>query len=62
MEENGILLGEMDAKLLQKIEELTLYTISQEKQIHSLSMDNKFQAQQMTSLEERVKQLESKDR
>ncbi|NQY31524.1 MAG: hypothetical protein HRT69_18915, partial [Flavobacteriaceae bacterium] len=51
-----------DAKLLQKIEELTLYTISQEKQIHSLSMDNKFQAQQMTSLEERVKQLESKDR
>ncbi|MGJ8734073.1 MAG: hypothetical protein ACSHW4_13035 [Cellulophaga sp.] len=31
--ENGILLGEMDSKLLQKIEELTLYTISQEKKI-----------------------------
>ncbi len=31
--ENGILLGEMDAKLLQKIEELTLYTIAQQKLI-----------------------------
>ncbi len=28
---NGINLGEMDAKLLQKIEELTLYTIAQDK-------------------------------
>ena len=34
--ENGILLGQMDSKLLQKIEELTLYTIAQEKKIHSL--------------------------
>ncbi|WP_268225627.1 hypothetical protein [Sinomicrobium oceani] len=34
VEENGIFLGEMDAKLLQKIEELTLYTIQQEKQLH----------------------------
>ena len=33
VEENGIFLGEMDAKLLQKIEELTLYTIQQEKKI-----------------------------
>lgn len=30
---NGINLGEMDAKLLQKIEELTLYTIEQQKQL-----------------------------
>jgi len=30
---NGIYLGEMDAKLLQKIEELTLYTIEQDKEI-----------------------------
>jgi hypothetical protein len=30
---NGIYLGEMNAKLLQKIEELTLYTIQQEKKI-----------------------------
>ena len=33
VEKNGIFLGEMDAKLLQKIEELTLYTIQQEKKI-----------------------------
>ncbi|KAA1244076.1 hypothetical protein [Aquimarina sp. RZ0] len=33
---NGIDLGEMDAKLLQKIEELTLYTIQQEKEIRRL--------------------------
>ncbi|WP_159092244.1 hypothetical protein [Aquimarina sp. Aq107] len=34
--ENGILLGEMNAKLLEKIEELTLYTIEQEKKIEEL--------------------------
>ena len=33
VDKNGIYLGEMDAKLLQKIEELTLYTIAQEKEI-----------------------------
>ena len=32
VEKNGIYLGEI-AKLLQKIEELTLYTIAQEKEI-----------------------------
>ncbi len=35
--ENGIKIGEMNAKLLQKIEELTLYTIQQEKQIQTLN-------------------------
>ncbi|WP_299189856.1 hypothetical protein [uncultured Aquimarina sp.] len=45
--ENGIQLGEMNAKLLEKIEELTLYTIEQEKRIKSLEeklnnvLDNK---------------------
>ncbi|MEP5434452.1 MAG: hypothetical protein ABJP92_16820, partial [Flavobacteriaceae bacterium] len=33
MEENGIQLGEMNMKLLEKIEELTLYTLEQEKQL-----------------------------
>ena len=33
VEENGIFLGEMDARLLQKIEELTLYAIEQEKRL-----------------------------
>ncbi len=37
VEENGILLGTMNAKLLQKIEELTLYTIQQQKEIKTQS-------------------------
>ena len=36
VKENGIDLGEMDAKLLQKIEELTLYIIEQQKQLEEL--------------------------
>ncbi|MEP3385844.1 MAG: cell wall anchor protein, partial [Flavobacteriaceae bacterium] len=34
--EYGVKLGEMNAKLLQKIEELMLYTIQQEKKIEIL--------------------------
>ena len=41
MEKEGILLGDMNIKLLQKIEELTLYTIAQEKKINSLENKNK---------------------
>jgi len=40
VEENGINLGEMDAKLLQKIEELTLYMIEQNKRIEKLEKEN----------------------
>jgi len=40
MEANGILLKEMNLKLLEKIEELTLYTIDQEKRIESLEVKN----------------------
>ncbi len=36
VEKDGILLGEMDSKLLQKIEELMLYTIQQQKEIKEL--------------------------
>lgn len=36
VEEKGVLLGEMDSKLLQKIEELTLYIIQQQKEIEQL--------------------------
>ncbi len=39
--QNGIDLGEMDAKLLQKIEELTLYTIEQQKEIERLKIIEK---------------------
>jgi hypothetical protein len=38
--ENGINLGEMDAKLLQKIEELTLYMIEMNKRMNSLESEN----------------------
>jgi hypothetical protein len=34
--ENGVNLGEMEATLLQKIEELTLYLIEQQKEIEAL--------------------------
>ncbi len=40
VEENGVLLGEMNKKLLEKIEELTLYTIAQEKRIEELENQN----------------------
>ena len=38
--ENGILLGEMDSKLLQKIEELTLYIIDINKRTERLEREN----------------------
>ena len=37
---NGINLGEMDAKLLQKIEELTLYMIDMNKRVNQLEQEN----------------------
>lgn len=40
VEENGIKLGEMNSKLLQKIEELMLYTIQQQKEIEELKKQN----------------------
>ncbi|SED94903.1 hypothetical protein SAMN04487765_0891 [Tenacibaculum sp. MAR_2010_89] len=44
VEKNGFFLGEMDAKLLQKIEELTLYTLEQEKRLKE--QDKKFEKQE----------------
>ncbi|SNY99685.1 tail fiber protein [Flagellimonas pacifica] len=41
MEANGIQLGEMNMKLLEKIEELTLYTLEQERKIEKLEISNK---------------------
>lgn len=65
--ENGIHLGEMNSKLLQKIEELTLYTIEQEKQldkqgeeIAQLKVQNKMieeQAKDIKELKELVARL-----
>ncbi|MET3021360.1 hypothetical protein [Flavobacterium hydatis] len=55
---NGINLGEMNAKLLQKIEELTLYTIQQSKEIQTLKEENK----SFRSLSERLSKLEQQQK
>ncbi|CAM1348531.1 hypothetical protein [Tenacibaculum halocynthiae] len=55
--ENGIFLGEMDSKLLQKIEELTLYTISQEKKINKQNSKLIKQEQEITELKSLNKKL-----
>jgi hypothetical protein len=60
---NGIDLGGMDATLLQKIEELTLYTIEQQKEIDSLKALNLKlwnQNKLIKSLEKRLLKIESK--
>ncbi|VXD10886.1 hypothetical protein [Marinoscillum sp. 108] len=49
--ENGINLGEMDAKLLQKIEELTLYMIDINKQVQQLTLENQELKEKVQSLE-----------
>ncbi|MCC9073589.1 hypothetical protein LNQ49_18585 [Flavobacterium sp. F-65] len=54
MQENGINLSEMNIKLLQKIEELTLYSIEQSKEIKSL----KVEIQAFKSLSERLSKIE----
>jgi hypothetical protein len=51
MEKEGISMGEMQMKLLQKVEELTLYLIEQQKQ-------NKLQQQQIENLQHELKQLQ----
>ncbi|ROI02147.1 MULTISPECIES: cell wall anchor protein [unclassified Chryseobacterium] len=50
VEKEGINLGEMDAKLLEKIEELTLYSIEQNKQLKS-------QSEEIKELKAQVQQL-----
>lgn len=54
--ENGIYLGEMDSKLLRKIEELTLYTIQQEKKIKSLQEQKTVITKQAQEIENLKKQ------
>lgn len=49
--ENGIQLGEMNAKLLQKIEELTLYMIDINKELQNLKKENETLKNQLKNLE-----------
>jgi hypothetical protein len=53
--ENGILLGEMNSKLLQKIEELTLYAIQQQKAIEAENKKNKNLEKRIATLETLIK-------
>ena len=50
--ENGIQVGEMNAKLLQKIEELTLYMIEMNKRMKSIEVEN-------MELKDEIKELKS---
>ena len=62
VEKNGLYLGEINSKLLQKIEELTLYTIQQEKRIKELEEKNKIVEQEnktLKSIEARLKIIET---
>ena len=62
-EQNGILQGEMDMNLLKKIEELTLYTIQQHKEIESLKKENDILRTlnaKVLELQKRLEKLEKK--
>jgi hypothetical protein len=54
VEQNGVLVGDMQKKLLQKVEELTLYTIEQDKQIRALQ--NKVEALENSGVKNSGKQ------
>ncbi|WP_248877169.1 hypothetical protein [Epilithonimonas zeae] len=62
MEKEGVNIGEFQIKLLQKIEELTLYSIDQNKQIKTQSYKIKqleLENEQIKSLLDRVEKLEN---
>lgn len=64
MEKNGVNIGEFQIKLLQKIEELTLYTIRQEKKLKEFeTLESKYAMLQkkMTSLEQLINRLLEKE-
>ncbi|MBI9055987.1 MAG: hypothetical protein JEY96_19355 [Bacteroidales bacterium] len=58
VQENGIQLGEMDAKLLQKIEELTLYMIEQNKKTDNLIEKVETLESENIELKEKITKLE----
>lgn len=60
MEREGVNVGEFQIKLLQKIEELTLYSIEQNKQIKKLHEENKnlqFQFEKLKKIEKQLEQI-----
>lgn len=64
MEKNGVNIGGFQIKLLQKIEELTLYTIGQEKKLKEFeTLESKYAMLQkkMTAMEQLINQLLEKE-
>ncbi|WP_340066171.1 hypothetical protein [Ascidiimonas aurantiaca] len=62
-EENGIMQAEMDMNLLKKIEELTLYTIQQQKEIENLKKENdtlKTLNSRFLELQKKIEELEKR--
>ena len=57
MEKEGVNIGEFQIKLLQKIEELTLYSIEQNKQIKDLQEQNTALQSQSKKFEKQLEQL-----
>ncbi|UOY05176.1 hypothetical protein L0P88_14620 [Muricauda sp. SCSIO 64092] len=58
--EDGIMLGEMNAKLLQKIEELMLYTIAQQKEIQNLVKEMNSVKARNQELQNQLNQIQSR--
>ncbi|ELR68654.1 hypothetical protein C900_00165 [Fulvivirga imtechensis AK7] len=59
VEEEGIEVGTMSAKLLEKIEELTLYVIDLDREVQMLKENNDLLAEQNNLLKQQVEQLKS---
>ncbi|NQX38361.1 hypothetical protein SAMN05421820_101378 [Pedobacter steynii] len=57
VKENGIELGEMNAKLLQKIEELTLHLIEKDKQLNKVNAVNNEYGKRLQDLESKINLL-----
>ncbi|WP_299223286.1 tail fiber protein [uncultured Aquimarina sp.] len=60
MEQNGIELKQMNLNLLEKIEELTLYTIAQEKQLKEANNKLLISDTRLQTLEDKNKELETR--
>lgn len=58
MQKNGVGLSELQTRLLQKVEELTLYVIEQEKKIEMQKRENEVQRKLLMELNEKINQLE----
>ncbi|WP_422103849.1 hypothetical protein [Winogradskyella sp.] len=54
IKKDGLLLGDMNAKLLEKIEELTLYTIQQQKELDKQTKKNKELEARLAKLEQLI--------